>query len=970
VIVIRYQSAFLTKFTTYEKFVEYVVENVDSIPMYVSGSKNVITDCKVKVTEHVCGESCSVVITQNCTEPHHSGNHYDFTSVVCWKACMNNENHKSTKLEATDSAGNNVKAATHVFLDKWFTLYYPNTGDFYDPPTAYDGYGSYGTGSDLDGKEHLSGIGALTHATGKGYYDDMDCTFWTKSKFVEYPFDVLYDDGTGLHTYMRGTKIPLDVQTEYFKFYCLLENDEAASAGVQFYSFAINSENDIKYEAKFNAGCTAKEFVQAHYTPSAEPSSSLIGGNSWYSIPDGESILNGFGGGETNLKDSFNPYDNKFSLTTVSPDKPALVWKRNKESFPYIPTFDTQNNDKFTNHLREEYYADFAAYPTAYKKQPTDVLGRIGNLIVVDTNDPVFSNFFKIPLKTGWQIDGVVRDVNSDLQNYYLSWFESSDGKRTPAYDIRGVKVSAENHMYSTWNVQGWTEDSTAIQMPVLTTINRSSNNIGSKLVDQNLQPNTETARKIKENDTVTDLLQTKPLKLGYDILWEISTYGNYESVEIAPYYYLVDLAAEGDTISSDKLIPIDIYMRDASNIRPINRWGFFDTDSMEASRSLSDLINSESLGSDTGARQLIIDAVKSKLTAEQIAENKSVFDNFLLGENVQSVGANGQPVTTENPEYAVAKIRVSNLISDLAISFDDTGGELYDYAIYLDWVHEQGRRNYSNSFYSGFNEMTWTQRIYSYFHDYLNFPNFQIPYGDGYKLGNAQLISAGGRARTFIGSWITHAEDFRKDGTTVMSKKNAYYLQSEEQSHHSSDMEVVDWTDGTTLTGTHLSDYDTVDSTGVLERLGQYSADQYSHAQRWHVKLALPSSTTPVPLGFDPSGKLVYDKTHTIYDKEVEYVFKDGSKKRIKAYEWCKQEENRYAILATVKIQSSGHVWYLGYNFGWGSGEETVSEPDYGNPPFIEISGKKVYLDGIPTVLGVYGTESSTEDVEIKQTH
>lgn len=970
VIVVRYQSAFLTKFTTYEEFVEYVVENVDSIPMYVSGSKNIITDCKVKMTEHVCGTDCSVIITQNCTEPHHSGNHYDFTSVVCWKACMNNENHKSTKLETTDSAGNNVKAATHVFLDKWFTLYYPNTGDFYDPPTAYDGYGNYGTDSDLDGKEHLSGVGALTHATGKGYYNDMDCTFWTKSKFVEYPFDVLYDDGTGLHTYMRGTKIPLDVQTEYFKFYCLLENDEAASAGVQFYSFAINSENDIKYEAKFNAGCTAKEYVQGHYTPSTEPSSSLIGGNSWYSIPESESILNGFGGGETNLKDSFNPYDNRFSLTTVSPDKPALVWKRNKESFPYIPTFDAQNNDKFTNHLREEYYADFAAYPTAYKSQPTDVLGRIGNLIVVDTNDPVFSNFFKIPLKTGWQIDGVVRDVNSDLQNYYLSWFESSDGKRTPAYDIRGVKVSVGNHMYSTWNVQGWTEDSTAIQMPVLTTINRSSNNIGSKLVDKNLQPNTETVRKIKENDTVTDLLQTKPLKLGYDILWEISTYGNYESVEIAPYYYLVDLATEGDSIPSDKLIPIDIYMRDASNIRPINRWGFFDTDSMEASRSLSDLINSESLGSDTGARQLIVATVKSKLTAEQIAENQTIFDNFLLGESVQNVGANGQTVTTENPEYATAKIRVSNLISDLAISFDDTGGELYDYAVYLDWVHEQGRRNYSNSFYSGFNEMTWTQRIYSYFHDYLNFPNFQIPYGDGYKLGNAQLISAGGRARTFIGSWITHAEDFRKDGTTVMSKKDAYYLQSEEQSHHSSDMEVIDWTDGTTLTGTHLSDYDAVDSTGNLELLGQYSADQYSHAQRWHVKLALPSSTTPVPLGFDPSGKLVYDKTHTIYDKEVEYVFKDGSKKRIKAYEWCKQEENRYAILATVKIQSSGHVWYLGYNFGWGSGEETVSEPDYGNPPFIEISGKKVYLDGIPTVLGVYGTESSTEDVEIKQTH
>ena len=402
-------------------------------------------------------------------------------------------------------------------------------------------------------------------------------------------------------------------------------------------------------------------------------------------------------------------------------------------------------------------------------------------------------------------------------------------------------------------------------------------------------------------------MLQTKPLKLGYDILWEISTYGNYESVEIAPYYYLVDLATEGDSIPSDKLIPIDIYMRDASNIRPINRWGFFDTDSMEASRSLSDLINSESLGSDTGARQLIVATVKSKLTVEQIAENQTIFDNFLLGESVQSVGANGQTVTTENPEYEAAKIRVSNLISDLAISFDDTGGELYDYAVYLDWVHEQGRRNYSNNFYSGFNEM---------------------------------------------------------------SKKDAYYLQSEEQSHHSSDMEVIDWTDGTTLTGTHLSDYDAVDSTGNLELLGQYSADQYSHAQRWHVKLALPSSTTPVPLGFDLSGKLVYDKTHTIYDKEVEYVFKDGSKKRIKAYEWCKQEENRYAILATVKIQSSGHVWYLGYNFGWGSGEETVSEPDYGNPPFIEISDKKVYLDGIPTILGVYGTESSTEDVEIKQTH
>ncbi|GKX28606.1 hypothetical protein SH1V18_10860 [Vallitalea longa] len=110
----------------------------------------------------------------------------------------------------------NVTAGDFLTLDYPFTVHYPNEGDFY-------GDGCYG-------------ISRTTYNRGKGFVDNMDTTKWTKEKFVKFEFNVIYEGVL----YRSGTEISLDVDEEFFEFYLPLANKEAISAGVEFYSVAIN----------------------------------------------------------------------------------------------------------------------------------------------------------------------------------------------------------------------------------------------------------------------------------------------------------------------------------------------------------------------------------------------------------------------------------------------------------------------------------------------------------------------------------------------------------------------------------------------------------------------------------------------------------------------------------------------------------------------------------------------------------
>ena len=113
--------------------------------------------------------------------------------------------------------------------------------------------------------------------------------------------------------------------------------------------------------------------------------------------------------------------------------------------------------------------------------------------------------------------------------------------------------------------------------------------------------------------------------------------------------------------------------------------------------------------------------------------------------------------------------------------------------------------------------------------------------------------------------------------------------------------------------------------------------------AQRWHLKLGLPSSAVFTKY---LNGKHLHPTTLVEVDGEL-----------MPASEELNNDD--WAIILTADIKSIGETWVLGYD----------QKKDNG---VINISGKTFVLpDSIPTVLAVYdSTKSSTTDVESIGTH
>ncbi len=178
------------------------------------------------------------------------------------------------------------------------------------------------------------------------------------------------------------------------------------------------------------------------------------------------------------------------------------------------------------------------AYHSAYKMTYIDVVGRIGNLMVEDTDDMRYSNFFKNPLTSDeWLIEGIIRKVDPGSPKNYLAWFLKDGGF---GRDIRGEIVSKETGYFNTWDTLGWAARLNPSPLPVAA------------------DRNTTTALKMDQ------------LKLGYDILWDISTMGDYEGhLQVMPYFYALNT-------KTDTLTPVDVYISDAGEMRPINYWGLY----------------------------------------------------------------------------------------------------------------------------------------------------------------------------------------------------------------------------------------------------------------------------------------------------------------------------------------------------------------------------------------------------------
>ena len=179
------------------------------------------------------------------------------------------------------------------------------------------------------------------------------------------------------------------------------------------------------------------------------------------------------------------------------------------------------------NRLRD---AELRAKHGALKMAYTDVVGRLGNLVLSDTGDYRFSNLFKNPLiPTEWYIENIVRKVDLTSKNWVLA--EDSD--------IRGLRVKSP-YGQDTYGTSSW---------------------LRNNMLSFSLSPD-------KNN---LDVFRKEPIRAGYPLYMSVDTVGRgVKSVVIQPHFYWFDTA-------TGQVTPLDVYME---GNRPVNLFGQPEADS------------------------------------------------------------------------------------------------------------------------------------------------------------------------------------------------------------------------------------------------------------------------------------------------------------------------------------------------------------------------------------------------------
>ena len=475
--------------------------DVSQIPSYVTTDGHTIVNpiwvCEGKYDEHVCTDNCKTLkngkvdVTLDCSEPHHTGEHYDAGDPICYDPCNDDAKHKAAAegkvkydRDGKPTSDNGTDDDSRfIRLDNYFTVYYPCLGDF------------------ADTNDH--GIAWCEQSRGMGYVNSMDCVEWTREKWIRFPYSTLYyRESIGKwEEHPADEWYQVDVGYEdsagnyhpynYYKFYCQLRNKEISMGKVEFMVEAINDVG---------------------------PDESPYG----YETP--------YGRDDIFAQDC--PEDN--------------TWNTNKDRFSGADGPDAVS-------------PTYTAYHSVYKSYLIDVVGRIGNLLFEDSTDWRFSNFFKqasTPLK--WNQDGIAYEVNKAKQNMYYSWHLNNDDT---AEDIRTQKVTPNIQWYNTYSTLKWTDVGNAMYKAAPTPLEAWKNYTHQ---DQYFQ---ETYGK----DVSTYLEQTH-MQFGYDLLWDISTIGNYHegNLQIEPKYYAFDTWTK-------KVIPVDVHMSDGEDTKTINYFGLMD---------------------------------------------------------------------------------------------------------------------------------------------------------------------------------------------------------------------------------------------------------------------------------------------------------------------------------------------------------------------------------------------------------
>ena len=198
---------------------------------------------------------------------------------------------------------------------------------------------------------------------------------------------------------------------------------------------------------------------------------------------------------------------------------------------------DVENNSGKTNKER----IGFSAHHDAYNYELIDLVGRLGNLSISDTEDFRFSNLFRRPLPE-WDIENVIRKVDFNTPNMVAA----------DPVDILSNRASFETMGHSTEGMTYYAPYSN----DYINILNRGIAKANGNYVSLPLTPAKNNVPEYRRD----------PMRMGYQLFLDIETIGNYygqaynnerqsndRGIIIQPHYVFYDL-------DTKEYIPIDIY--------------------------------------------------------------------------------------------------------------------------------------------------------------------------------------------------------------------------------------------------------------------------------------------------------------------------------------------------------------------------------------------------------------------------
>lgn len=213
-------------------------------------------------------------------------------------------------------------------------------------------------GDFFQSNEH--GIGALTNVRGIGYTDDMQTVSWTKTKEARFDFNVIHKD----KLYLAGNWVPLADKGEY--------------------QGEVGSPYSEKYWSKYDTDDYNSLFGDQHYNTNTR--------DFRYDFYCVEANNEGKG-----VNISINAY--------AINNKNMVLDGGTQGNFP--------GNE--TNRLRTG--ARNTSKHSTYNQKFIDVVGRIGNLIMIDVGDYRFSNLFKNVVDDGGTTE---EPIELDINNGFI----------------------------------------------------------------------------------------------------------------------------------------------------------------------------------------------------------------------------------------------------------------------------------------------------------------------------------------------------------------------------------------------------------------------------------------------------------------------------------------------------------------------------------------------------------------------